>query len=82
MIFIGDAAFNRNSLKKMENTYNTGQLNAGAGITSLKGDNSFANKFKVNYASATGQGEVNRLNQDQIKNINFDQYSKKQKKKN
>jgi len=79
--FIGDAAFNRNSLKKMENTYNTGQLNAGAGITSLKGDNSFANKFKVNYASATGQGEVNRLNQDQIKNINFDQYSKKQKKK-
>ena len=66
----------------MENTYNTGQLNAGAGITSLKGDNSFANKFKVNYASATGQGEVNRLNQDQIKNINFDQYSKKQKKKN
>ena len=40
----------------MENTYNTGQLNAGAGITSLKGDNSFANKFKVNYASATGQG--------------------------
>ncbi len=79
--FVSNAAFNRNNLKKMENTYNTGQLNAGAGITSLKGDNSFASKFKVNYASATGQGNVNRLNQDQTKNINFDQYSKRQKNK-
>ncbi len=79
--FISKASYNRNQLKKMENTYNTGQLNAGAGITSLKGDNSFANKFKVNYPSVTGQGEVNRLKQDQIKNINFDQYSKKQKRK-
>jgi len=79
--FISKASYNRNQLKKMENTYNTGQLNAGAGITSLKGDNSFANKFKVNYPSVTGQGEVNRLNQNQIKNINFDQYSKKQKRK-
>ena len=79
--FVSKAAFNRNTLKKMENTYNTGQLNAGAGITSLQGDNSFASKFKVNYPSVTGQGKVNRLNEDQIKNINFDQYSERQKKK-
>lgn len=79
--FVGNTSYQRNKIKKKENIYNTNQLNAGAGITSLKGDNSFANKFKVNYPSATGQGEVNRLNQDQIKNINFDQYSKKQKKK-
>jgi hypothetical protein len=78
--FVSDAAFNRNQLKKMENTYNTGQLNAGAGITSLKGDNSFANKFKVNYPSVTGQGKINRLTQEQTKNINFDQYSNRQKK--
>jgi len=79
--FVDQAQFVRNKLKKQENEYNTGQLNAGAGITSLKGDNSFANKFNVDYPSVTGQGEVNRLKEEDIKNINFDQYSKRQKKK-
>ncbi len=79
--FVSRASFQRNKIKKKENIYNTNQLNAGAGITSLKGDNSFANKFNVNYPSATGQGEVNRLKEEDIKNINFDQYSKRQKKK-
>ena len=78
--FVNNASFNRNTLKREENIYNTGQLNAGAGITSLKGDNSFANKFKVNYPAATGQGKIDRLTQEQTKNINFDQYSKRQKK--
>ena len=79
--FVGDASYNRNTLKKEENIYNTGQLNAGAGITSLKGDNSFANKFKVNYPSVTGQGKIDRLTQEQTKNINFDQYSRRQKRR-
>jgi hypothetical protein len=79
--FIDKASFNRNNLKKDENIYNTGQLNAGAGITSLKGDNSFANKFKVNYPSVTGQGKIDRLTQEQTKNINFDQYSRRQKRR-
>lgn len=79
--FIDKASFNRNNLKKDEDIYNTGQLNAGAGITSLKGDNSFANKFKVNYPSVTGQGKIDRLTQEQTKNINFDQYSRRQKRR-
>ena len=79
--FVKKANFQRDLLKNMEKKYNTGQLNAGAGITSLKGDNSFANKFNVDYPSYTGQGEVNRLKEEDIKNINFDQYSKRQKKK-